>query len=467
MIQPFSEINAYILQRLKDPDCYTETQFSYLKIYQHALRYAYNKDSSKLIRNYFRLPYKLQEVIYWLKSVRQKNTVQPPTLKEYVLLDHGRGVRDWDNNWHSIYFDKIVNLIGRNKVSMLYLTHATQVAYDYNLDKLHLRLPSLDKHEKALLREINGNLRKARKSNLFTSEELRHLEAQMHLFFDSYRFHYHLFRNQSIKHLILVCHYGREGLLATLRQLKIEHTEIQHGLISRNDIYYVYPTTYSTAISKSLIPDRIIVYGRYWKQLLEEGCEFQSRNIFVGGDHLYRLDDKAKPKYEKENLILVCTQTFMTDDYVPYLRILANHMLQYPEWKVIIKLHPAQTDKQRFDEFLSLGMEVLDKQTPLDILLQRAKIQITIYSTTIFDGLGMDVLNFSLQSFGNMQDYAREMIAEKAALPLLATENPVTKYLQMLDENQTVDNLLLSRDEVYAPFKPEVYQDLLGLPSTQ
>jgi hypothetical protein len=191
-----------------------------------------------------------------------------------------------------------------------------------------------------------------------------------------------------------------------------------------------------------------LVYGPYWKRILESGCEYHSHQIFVAGDYLYRSYQPELTSAEKENLVLVCAQKNMHDDYTGYVRQLMAHMSSHPEWKVIVKLHPLEKNKDAYYLLSELGVEIRDIETPLDSLLVKAKIQISIYSTTFYDALGFDVCNYSLQNYGSMSDYAADMIAESVAFPLLIDENPVEKFLAV---HQSM-NRLASRDDVYSSF---------------
>ena len=106
-----------------------------------------------------------------------------------------------------------------------------------------------------------------------------------------------------------------------------------------------------------------------------------------------------------------------------------------------------------------LGVEIRDIETPLDVLLKRCKIQISIYSTTFYDALGFDVCNYSLQHYGSMSDYAADMITEAVAHPLLASENPIAKFLSF-DQTQAPVAL---REDVYCTFDQTVIEKAIGL----
>lgn len=462
MKESFSDINKYLKERLIHSSRYTEGQFSFLKIYQHALKYSQTERNDRLIRNYFRFPFAVQSSIHTIKSWYRNRNKKIPTLKEYVFLDHGRAIRGNRDEWHSMYFDKIGKLIGKERLSTLCEASSSRVQYDVIIDGLKFWLPRLDDKEEQLLRELNGSLKKAVHSKQFTKTELRHLRSQMHLFFEGFRFYYNLLKDQRVKHFIVVCHYQREGAIAALKILGINCTELQHGLIANNDVYYVYDEQFSEVMKKAMMPDRIIVYGSYWKKILEGGCEYRSRNIHVGGDYLYRLEGTELTKPQQENIVLICTQTGHTPDYLEYSHRLLEYLKKHSGWKVIIKLHPSQQDKQAYDELLQYGTEIIANQIPLDTLLAKAKIHITIYSTTLYDALGFDIMNFSLQNFSTSSDYAHDMITERVAFPLSIEEDPIEKYNQIISQPD-YESMLLKREDVYSEFKPEVFKKLLDL----
>jgi len=192
MKKSFSEIYSYTKEKLAHASRYTENEFSFLKIYQHALKFTLEKQQQKLIRNYFRFPFWCQLSIYTLKSKRKSPKTERPHLKEFVILDPGRAVLGDDGNWHSMYFDKITELIGRENLSIICTANESSVPYDININTVHFKLPSLDSTEKKLLREINSSIKKANSSKQFNPLELEHLRSEMHLFFESFRLYYNL-----------------------------------------------------------------------------------------------------------------------------------------------------------------------------------------------------------------------------------------------------------------------------------
>jgi hypothetical protein len=460
---PFSVINEYLKEKLLHPSRYSKSSYSFLKIFQHGLYFHFTKQKHKVIFNYLRFPFWFQLFVYWVKSKRPgiKKTSRH-SLREYVILDPGRVVPGPDNQWHSIYFDKIIQLIGNDRLTVINQREGTQNRADYILKVLIGRLPSLDATEKKLLKEVNEALGFAHHSRQFTQPELRQIRSAMHIFFEEFRVYYNLLKNQPTQKLLFICHYHNEGLIAATKSLGIECIEFQHGLIASNDLYYVYHEQFASVIGKSFFPEKILVYGPYWKRILENGCEYHSHQIFVAGDYLYRVHQQELPAMNKENLVLVCAQKNMHDDYTRYVKDLMSHLSLFPDWKVIVKLHPLEKNKEAYFELEAMGAEIRDIETPLDSLLMRAKIQISIYSTTFYDALGFDVCNYSLQNYGSMSDYAADMIAESVALPLFVHENPIHKFLSDFASTQS----LAPRDQVYSSFNNRVVCEAIGLASS-
>jgi hypothetical protein len=456
---PFSVINEYLKEKLLHPSRYSRPGFSFLKIFQHGLYFHFTKQKHKILFNYLRFPVAFQQLVYWLKSKRRAQNNKKHTLKEYVILDPGRVILGDDQQWHSIYFDRIASLIGSEKVTVISQREETKNKADFTLKDLTSHLPALDSTELNLLREVNLSLQTAIRSKQFSTSELSQIRSAMHIFFEEFRGYYHVLKNQPTKKLLFICHYHNEGLIAATKCLGIECIEFQHGLIASNDLYYVYHEQFAPVIGKSFFPEKILVYGPYWKRILENGCEYHSHQIHVAGDYLYRLPENTIESIEKENLVLVCAQKNMHNDYTSYLRVLMKHVADNTEWKVIVKLHPLEKNKDAYYALADLGVEIRDIETPLDVLLKRCKIHISIYSTTFYDALGYDVCNFSLQQYGSMSDYAADMIAESVALPLFEHENPIAKFLTITEQNIP----FTTRTDVYSSFNEGVIAKAIGL----
>ena len=127
--------------------------------------------------------------------------------------------------------------------------------------------------------------------------------------------------------------------------------------------------------------------------------------------------------------------------------IIPNH----PNWKLIVKVHPLESEVQKYESEANDFVEVLPVFASLNEELKRAKIQVSIYSTTFFDALGMQVKNFSLNDIGYSSDYSSEMVNFGVADSLKKSEDVISKFESGSDQ---IDNL--TREDVYAPFQPRM-----------
>ena len=94
-------------------------------------------------------------------------------------------------------------------------------------------------------------------------------------------------------------------------------------------------------------------------------------------------------------------------------------------------------------------VEVLPISASLNEELKRAKIQVSIYSTTFFDALGMNVKNYSLNEIEYSSDYASEMVELGVAESLKNLEDVIAKFEcspEVLD--------YLTRQDVFSSFQP-------------
>lgn len=452
-LTPFSVLNQYLRERLIHPDRYSGKNHSFLKIFQHGLSFAVNRFDNKLIKNYLYLPYFMQRLVYALKGMKGGAPKHTHRFKKYVILDPGRVVKGDDDQWHSIYFDRIREELGPEHVSWITTRKSPGFECDFFIGDFDRSLPSPNEEELAMLREMNDVLYMANKDEQYSDYEMKHLRSAMHIFFEEFRFYYHLFKNQHVEAFIFICHYHSEGMIAAAKALGIKTVEVQHGLIATNDLYYVYHEQYSGVIQRAFFPDQIMVYGPYWKRILGMGCEFRTHQVTVAGDYLYRLKDLERQHIQKENMVLICAQKNLHVDYVNYGKKLAEHLKKHPDWHAVMKLHPLEKNKEAYQELKQYGIEIVDVEIPLDRLLKQCKIQISIYSTTFYDALGYNVVNYSLQDYGNMSDYASDMISEGVAAPIMADQDPIAKFLDQERGGMT----FLPREDVYAPFDATVF----------
>ena len=455
-IHSFSDINNYIHSKIDEAEICLSKRYSFLKIFQHALSYYQTKNASKISKNYLGLPLALQYGIYWIKSFRKKN--KPLVLTEIVTLETNRTIVDNSGVHHSVYFENICSLIEKERLTRLATTH-TESYFDFNLQNLKFSFPFPDSREREMIREIISVLNKAKYSGIFNSSELVYLQSALAVFLEEFRFYYNIFKGQPTRKIIFTCHYHKEGLIAAAQILGIESIELQHGLIAKNDIYYVYPKHYSRGLQNAFFPDRLLVFGSQWKSILMQGFEFRENQIIVAGDYSYRNKISRIHQAEKRNLILITSQKGIHEDFIGYCRILEKFIALHPGWEVIVKLHPFELNREEYERQLQPPFHIAKPDEILDDLFHVAKIHITIYSTTLYDAIGYGLVNFSLQNYGKSRDYAKDIVDDGIALPLEISDDPI-QLLEQFSANE--NHATLKRVDFYPEMNRQLIANILN-----
>jgi hypothetical protein len=75
----------------------------------------------------------------------------------------------------------------------------------------------------------------------------------------------------------------------------------------------------------------------------------------------------------------------------------------------------------------------------------KAKIQLSIYSTTFYDSIGYDVDNFALKNTGIYDSYVQEMLDSKVAVGIDEDEDPIAAF----EAQRAKGELLQDRKEIY------------------
>lgn len=456
-LKSFTEINRLTSEYLPDPSIADTSFFNLYKVYQHALTYTVNNSTEKLFRHYLDLPFSLQVSRYALKGLKRKPRKKLKRVLIYVDPRQGKTSAD---ETASFFFSKTLDLIPSHDRSLMQKNNQCDGQYDITVaDQVQASNLALDRLEIELLKEINRLAKEADRVKLPNFS--RYLKPALQLFFELFHRYYVLLNKQAVEKLVLICHYHNESLIAACKLLNIEVIEYQHGLIAQNDIYYVYPEAILPFRKRSLFPDKIVVFGDFWRELLLKGYEFGEDQIIVGGETaLLPVVTPPELRQAKENAIFIGTQTWLADSFVSYLNSLQKQLQRdHPDWKLIIKLHPLEKETHKYEHFDKFENCELHRSGHLQPLLERSRIQISIYSTTLFDSIGLNVLNFALQNYSASSDYAREMVENRVAFPINIDDDPVELYHQKLPHA----NELLNRDVLYKPFQRSLMQSLLNL----
>lgn len=456
----FSEINAAVQELIPNPEKCEAGFFNLYKVFQHAIAAYMLENKRGIVKYKLHWPIMLQRAYYALRSF--KGYAAPTSLKSIVFRDDARRGSDKDGEVRSFYIHRLKESLDPDSYSTI------AQPFSPNSDKFDVSISQIDslqnaplkKAERLLLHELQ--LLAARASSWLPAEIMPYLYAALQVFFESYHRYYQFFRSQTLSHLIMTTHYHNEGLIAAAKACGIRVIELQHGLISPLDVYFNYPESLRPFSERALFADDIVVFGNYWKDVLLQGSEYPEERIHVAGDYSLtslKNGESVSSTFSKQNVLLVCAQKNLSGDYLSYLDFLLEKVApEHPEWEFWVKLHPLEKEVDRYMAYQDKKQcRVIGKEGDLNELLEVAKIQVTIYSTTLYDALGKGVVNFALQDYGKFADYAASMVDTGVALGLRADEDPISRFESLGDHA-----LSLKREDVYAKYNPAVFTSLLS-----
>jgi hypothetical protein len=445
----FEQINQHLIFRLGKDHTFIGKEFSYFKLFQHGIVYDFLHTKGKILKTYFHFPLFVQRIL-WRRGA-QNSLVEKARFKENIWLEPGRVFTDESGNFHSMYGEKLRRTLGDTCTSIS-LNKNPELSTDFSIDQFGFPNEPLDAIEFSILEDLNLVAKSVKKGKYYSSREQAYILSSMHVFFHTFRKYYSILKNQGVKKLFFIAHYHNEGIVAACKKLGIECIELQHGLINKKDLYYVYSNVFKVALQNALMPDKILLYGPYWKSVLDQGVEWNQGAKIIAGNYLAH-DFKLPSLANKENLILVASQKGLDDKFIPYIQSLKNSLKNHTDWKIIVKLHPLEKKQDRYQVLRDSQCDLAPIHSSIFHYLERCKIQISIYSTTFFDAAGYDVVNFSWVTSGIGSDYAASLAEDGVVKSVKPGDDIVSIYNNLKHSESS----FLQVDSVYSGFDSQQF----------
>lgn len=450
---PFPEVHAYVLNKLGGRSDCVGTRGSYLKVFQSALHYYLNRrHKAKQKKRLFDQSSFYHWVYLFLLSCKTIFQNRKLVL-ENIIIDPGRFL----DNGESIFFSKIIHELGKEKVQLLVRRPSNPSLYFASLAEGECRKALPLGKVYAQWKDLRKVYYQAKGSGKWSDEELHYLDSSLHSYLLRYMACVGSYDSQTVKRVFFTVHYINEGFIAAMRDMGIKTIELQHGLISGADLYYTYPEEYRPWIDRAFFPDFLLMYGNLWYQRLRKGIEWKEGQLLVMGDYTHLFGTKARTA-AKENLIILCAQKFLSDQYVAWIPQIQHHLKNHPDWKMVVKLHPYEpvVDVPKYMALANEQTEIVQSGSLHD-WFSRAKIQLSIYSTTFYDSIGYDVDNFALMNTGIYDAYVQEMIDSQVAVGIAEDEDPIAAY----ESNRAKGELLADRKQIYGDWNAPMFRHYL------
>lgn len=195
---------------------------------------------------------------------------------------------------------------------------------------------------------------------------------------------------------LLVADPGEIALVAAARGNGIRVAELQHGILDRTHAGYAW-TDYATPHRPRMpVPDRLFLYGDYWKTELARSSFWGSDLRAVGSPRIDRFRVVRPPRSGGGKTVLITTQGMEAERIVAFTQGLAATGSPATPMRIVVKLHPVYAeDEGIYRSGLAglAGVAVLsgaDHPSTFE-LLRSADLHLSISSTVHYDALALGV----------------------------------------------------------------------------
>jgi hypothetical protein len=393
----FKTRKEYFLSKFQDPHLFDCMEFNVLKVAQSGIKRGLNQDTVK--RNLIDMPIWVTKLVYVLKWIKS-GFVSEKKIKNNCLtlfIQMNRFLKSGTNERVSIYSKRFSDILdaeetlfltnGLPDMSLNYSPSMISIAEFYGNGNL-----LITKDEARLISELKKTYNRVCQLSDFTENELVSIKVILHEFFISYRIWYRFLKGGNVRKSYFICPYTAESIVLAMQRANIEIIELQHGIIGTGSDFYIYPSSVIPVRDKMLLADKVWVFGRYWKEMLLRGSEYNENQIEIIGDYYYRdlLGNKEKELnslYGEKKIILLITQYVTNSQYfIEYALFLQQHLgcMNSNEFVIVIKPHP----NEKYEDYSMIASENIKiSNMETELLLKNAHWVISIYSAVLFEAL--------------------------------------------------------------------------------
>jgi hypothetical protein len=372
---------------------------------------------------------------------------------DILFIGHPRRKLMEDGLWWDIYSDPVIESI-KNKRKCLLLERPilnkhlcpTKTSNIRHLDiayfsasmvkRTKLNKVCLLSKDKSIIREINVKLSEIFNTNLNLEYKILHKLRVKKNQTPVYKI---LLKKIKPKIVIFLVSYGNEIFIDACKKLSIPSVELQHGTsIGFYHLGYSFPIEFP----KKIFPDYLFVFGDFWKY--RTTYPIPAKNIFSVGYPFFEMETNKYKDEPKKNQVIFISQNTIGGRLSKFAVELKKN--QDFNLDIVYKLHPGEYAiwAKEYPWLVDSGVRIIDNDSePLYKLLAQSKLLVSVYSTVVYEGLGMGLKIF-LVDFPGIE-YMDELISSKAAVKISSLD----EFIQNL--KQTSQDYQVKPDNFFKP----------------
>ncbi len=209
-----------------------------------------------------------------------------------------------------------------------------------------------------------------------------------------------MFKKIKPKIIYSVASYSYLGdMISAAKVLGIKTIELQHGVISKYHMGYSFPTDQNLLYYS----DVFYSWGNFWNKSVANAFGEVQNNGF----QYFRDMSKIYSNAAKENKILIISQAALGGKIMNETLKLIN---KFSEFQILYKLHPEEYDMYKkypsYSKLASYKNLIFLEECNLYDIMSKSKIQIGVFSTALYEGIGLSCNTFlyNLNGVEYMQD---------------------------------------------------------------
>lgn len=239
---------------------------------------------------------------------------------------------------------------------------------------------------------------------------------------------YRFIKRINPKKIIEVVYYSFDNLIINeiSAELNIETIELQHGIMGKNHIAYNFK-------KKHIIPQfpkKILTFSEYWNKTTRLPIE-DDKVVAVGfpffEDKVNKITSESKLNKNEKIKILFLSQASIGSK-LTMLAYNLDKILDSNKYEIIYKLHPGEFSiwKQQYKYLMESDIKVISNEIDLYELFSICDIQIGVYSTAVYEGLGfeLDTLIYKIYGSDIFED-----LQKQGYVKYINNENEIKDYL--------------------------------------
>lgn len=283
----------------------------------------------------------------------------------------------------------------------------TRYQSSYNYDKLskrdfsikHLDLPYLlsDIKTKLLGKKISETdaIRIKDLQNIIQGQFQINFDLKKLIFQEVNLFKYNLFffkrllKRKNPKKIIIANFCDKTALISAARSNKIKVIDIQHGLISSDDIIYHYPHVKEESLQ--YFPDQFYAWSPIWQKLCKLPLK-QENIIDYGNKYLQNQKRKYSDLQKTPDQLIVISQPGLTakiaNEFIQKCNLLAKYQILY-------KLHPSEYlyafENAQIKQIANMkNVSFVDKHDDLYKVLAETQYVVGVGSTVLIESISFE-----------------------------------------------------------------------------